>query len=136
MSNYNEIRQVLIKLYEDLPRYSNEKIKEMYYSYLYQVRKRAYRNIGIAQYDLAQHYDSMGILGDPNPFYNPKKMFYWYKKSADNEYIYAYNNLADLYERGEGCEKNIYEALETYKLGMIAGDLLAKKNYKLLKSQL
>lgn len=136
MSNYIDTRNILLELYNSSNNYTHIEKNIIYKTYLTKLRKLAYKNLAIAQYDLAQHYDSMGFFGDPNPFYDEKKMFYWYNKSVNNGYIFAFNNLADLYERGVGCSKNLNKALELYEAGMKRGDVLAKNNFKILKKEL
>lgn len=129
---YLEIRNILLNLINNNQQNIYEK-RQVYKEYISQIRILAYKNNHFAQYDLAQHYEDFSILGNPNPFYNKKKRIYWYTKSAKNGNASAYNNLADLYERGDGCEKNLELALEYYKKSMDLGDNLGKINYKKMK---
>ncbi len=39
-----------------------------------------------------------------------EKAFYWYQKAAEDEYVYAQNNLGLLYKKGKGIEKNLEKA--------------------------
>lgn len=133
---YKEVRDIMMSLYENGKTYTAKEKQAIYDHYLCELRKLAYRNHAEAQYSLAQHYEDIGYWGVPNPFYNPKKMFYWYSKSVANEYTYAYNALAYSYELGIACNQDIDKALELYETGMRKGDVLAKKNYKLLKKQI
>ena len=108
----------------------------LYQQYLSALRKLAYRNNAEAQYCLAVHYEDYGTMGDPNPYYNVSKKLYWYIKAANNNHASACNNLADIYERGDGCKKDIRKALELYKRAAELGDWCGKKNYPHLKKQL
>ena len=112
------------------------KKNEIYKEYLHSLRKLAYKGHPESQYDLAQHYEDMGVMGWPNPFENISKKFYWYTKAANNNHAAACNNLADMYERGEGCTQNIRKALELYKKSASLGDSLGKKNYKHMLKQI
>lgn len=128
MNKYIKTREILLKIYEEVELSNDEKMN-LYNTYLYNLRKLAYRGNKEAQYDLAQHYEDVNVLGDPNPNFNKSKRLYWYKKAAKNNNASAYNNLADLTERGDGCEKNIHLALKYYKKAMELGDPLGKENY-------
>ena len=75
-------------------------------------------------------------MGIPNPMYNPSKSVYWYKKACSQNQPEACNNLGNLYEKGEGCEQNLEEALLLYKKSSDLGYDLGKKNYKLMLKQM
>ncbi len=126
---YKEARQIFLNLYSNKDLSRPEKIK-LYNLYISKIRKLAYSNNRDAQYDLAQHYEDNGYLGYPNPKFNNNKRFYWYNKAAENGSGEAYNNLADLFERGDGCEKNLEKALLYYKKSMDLNYNLGKNNYK------
>ena len=129
MKKYKEIRDMFLKLYSEEG--LSEEIKlEKYNEYLFGIRRLAYKGNSEAQYDLAQHYEDFSFLGNPNPCFNKLKRIYWYNKAAKNSHASAYNNLADLFERGDGCEKDLNKALSYYKKSMELGDVLGKKNYK------
>lgn len=131
---YEHIRKILLDLYK-YPQNDIEVKRNKYNEYLRSLRILAYRGYSEAQYDLAQHYEDMSIWGAPNPYENISKRFYWYSKAAANNHAGAFNNLADMYERGIGCKKNIKKALEYYKKSGELGDDLGKKNYKILLKQ-
>lgn len=110
--------------------------ESLYKEYISLIRKSAYKGYPAAQYDLAQSYEDVGFWGVPNPYENIQKRFYWYSKAAFNNYAAAYNNLADMFERGIGHSKDIKKALEYYKKAADLGDKLGKKNYKILTKQI
>jgi TPR repeat protein len=112
------------------------KKNKIYKAYLHKLRKLAYSGNAESQFHLAVHYEDMSVMGYPNPFHSISKKFYWYTKSCNAGYASACNNLADMYERGEGCEQNIKKALELYKKAADMGNDLAKKNYKLTLKQI
>lgn len=129
MTKYNKIRNILLNLYSEIPLSEDVKLQR-YKEYIAGIRKLAYKQNPEAQYDLAQHYEEYNILGNPNPNHNKSKRLYWYKKAAKNKNASAYNNLADLFERGDGCEVNLIKALRCYEESMKLGDVLGKQNYK------
>ena len=131
---YNRLKSIMRSLYES--KYNEEEKKRIYIDYLKSLRKLAYRGNAEAQYDLAQHYEGIGFWGVPNPYDSVLKRFYWYSKAASNNHAAAHNNLADMYERGDGCTQNIKKAAELYKRAAELGDILGKKNYKLLLKQI
>jgi TPR repeat protein len=133
MKSYIKNNEILLSLYLKNKYLDTEKAS-IYKIYLKKLRKLAYIGNSLAQYDLAQHYEDNGYLGYPNPKFNNNKRFYWYIKAAENDSGEAYNNLADLFERGDGCEKDLEKALLYYKKSMDLGYNVAKKNYtKMLK---
>lgn len=129
MNTYKKTREILLMLYSKVELSEKEKVI-FYNEYIYKIRKLAYSGNAEAQYDLAQHYEDVGFLGDPNPCFNNSKRFYWYLKAAKNNNGAAYNNLADLIERGDGCEIDLNKSLDYYKKSMELGNVLGKKNYK------
>lgn len=138
----NNRKKITLKVLENIRlslydcKYNIEEKVEIYKKYLQSLKKLAYRGNVDAQYDLAQHYEDMGVMGWPNPYHNIRKKFYWYTKAANNNHAAAYNNLADMYERGEGCTQNIPKALSLYKKAAELDDYCGKKNYHHLKKQL
>jgi TPR repeat protein len=127
--NYTEIRSLLLNLHMDDTLLEDIKIKR-YSEYILKIRKLAYQANSNAQYDLAQHYENYNFLGNPNPNFNIKKRFYWYLKAANNNNDDACNNLADLFETGIGCEKDLKKALFYYEKSKILGNELGKRNYR------
>ena len=133
---YKQSQLILDKLYNEAKILDVDLKKELYKEYLKLLRISAHRGYSDAQFDLAQHYDDVGYWGVPNPYHNIYKKFYWYSKAAEKNHAAACNNLANMYERGEGCQKDIYKALELYKKSSDLGDSLGRKNYKLLLHQI
>lgn len=132
---YIEIRQILLNLQAENNLPEDTKAQK-YLEYISKIRRLAYNGNSDAQYDLAQHYENYGFLGDPNPNFNVKKRFYWYLKAANNNHGDACNNLADLFETGMGCEKNLQTALSYYEKSSKLGNALGKKNYKQMSADL
>ncbi|MCA0364890.1 MAG: hypothetical protein LCH67_12670 [Bacteroidetes bacterium] len=130
---YYQVRKILLDLYENYSKLTNNEVIEIYSSYLKNLRRLAYKNNANAQYDLAGHYENIGFWGIPNPYFNSKKRFYWYSRSASNNFPEALNNLAQLYEKGEPVAKSLEKALELYKKGAELGSENCKKNFKILK---
>ena len=57
----------------------------------------------------------------------------WYRKSAEQEYAIAQNNLGVMYENGYGVEQDYKQAVEWYFKAAIQGCKDAKKALKRLK---
>ncbi len=112
-----------------------EKLK-LHKKYVELIRKCAYSGNPKAQFDLGQEYENMNFVSINNPNFNAKKRFYWYKKAVEQNHAEACNNLAHLYETGEGCKKNIKLALRLYKKSANLGYDIGKKNYKIMLKQL
>ena len=112
------------------------KKNKTYKEYLQLLRKLAYRGNLEAQYDLAQHYEDMGVMGYPNPYHNIRKKFYWYSKAANKNHPEALNNLANMYEKGEFCKQDIKKALELFEKAANSGISYMVENYKLLLKQI
>ncbi len=55
---------------------------------------------------------------------------HWYRKSAEKGFSEAQNNLAIMYFRGWGVEKNLKEALEWFTLASLNGNEQAKTNFE------
>jgi len=85
-----------------------------------------------AMYEYAQQFENISFLGVENPWFNPKKMNFWYHKAIEAGHPEAYNKLAHIYEMGQGVEKNNDKALEFYKKSAELGSVLGKKNYKIM----
>lgn len=60
---------------------------------------------------------------------SPEKAYYWYKKSAENGYIWGYYNVGKCYRYGVGVEKNWITAREWYKKAADMGNAWAKIEY-------
>jgi TPR repeat protein len=54
--------------------------------------------------------------------------FEWYKKSAEQEYSKAQNQLGCIYYMGEGTEKNLEEAAHWFQKAANNGDYIAQYN--------
>jgi TPR repeat protein len=115
-------------------RHTKEEQVKLHNEYFNLTTKAAYLGNVESQFDHGNIQDDIGYLGIPNPVYNPKKAFYWYSKACVNGHSEACNNLADFYERGVGCGKNLDKALQLYKLAAERGSPSGKRNYrKMLK---
>jgi TPR repeat protein len=111
--------------------------KEIYRRYLYFLRKAAYTGSAAAQFELSGHYEDLGFWGIENPFYNPKKKLHWLLKAAAGNHGTACNNLAAMYESGEGgCEIDLDKALALYKRAYALGISYARQNHRLLVKQM
>ncbi len=133
---YIKADSIFSKLYADHPKLNIDERQNSYDEYLKILRASAYKGYPEAQYNLAQHYDDIGYWGVPNPYYNPRKKFYWYSKAASQNHFDALNNLANMYEKGEFCQQNIRRALELYEQAAKSGITYIKNNYKLLLKQI
>ncbi len=129
---YNAALYVYKKISEHTSLLSVCKKRNLYKKYLSLLRESAYSGHLEAQYDLGQQYENISFLGMPNPKYNPKKCIYWYTKASKGGHAEAYNNLAHLYETGQGCQRNLQRALKLYKNSAELGSLHGKKNYKIM----
>ncbi|RIA85126.1 hypothetical protein C1645_831239 [Glomus cerebriforme] len=87
---------------------------------------------GNAQYCLGECYE-LGI----GVYFNERRAFEFYKKSADQGFIDAQYKLGyiytTLYEQGKGTEKSIEDAIYWYKKAMANGCQLAGKKLKYVK---
>jgi TPR repeat protein len=113
-----------------------DKKNKNYKEYIQSLRKLAYRGNPEAQYDLAQHYEDMGVMGYPNPYHSISKKFYWYLKAAEKNHPEALNNLANMYVKGEFCKQDIQKALELFEKAANSGISYIVENYKLLLKQI
>ena len=64
---------------------------------------------------------------------SPEKAYYWYKKSAENGYIWGYYNVGKCYRYGVGVEENHDTAREWYKKAADMGNAWAKIEYVSIK---
>lgn len=84
-------------------------------------------------YEYAQQFEDISYLGINNPLFNPKRRNFWYLKAAESGHSEACNNLAYVYEIGEGLKKDYVKALDFYRRSAELGSSLGKKNYKNMK---
>ncbi|WP_197091433.1 tetratricopeptide repeat protein [Sphingobacterium endophyticum] len=128
------------KIFSQLSKYPNNlslsKRNEMYWEYFKLLRCSAYLGNPEGQYDYAQQFDSISLLGGNNPLYNVNKCIYWYTKSATSGFSEAYNNLAGFYEEGLGVKKDLLLSYELYKKAAELGSYLGKKNSRLMEKYL
>ncbi|TCC99445.1 tetratricopeptide repeat protein [Pedobacter hiemivivus] len=106
--------------------------RDLYNQFFKLIKKAAYLGHKDAMYEYAQQFEDISFLGVENPWFNPKKRNFWYHKAIEAGHPEAYNNLAYIYEIGEGVEKNNNKALEFYKKSAELGSVLGKKNYKIM----
>ena len=132
---YLQAQSLLNRLYREQKSLNYEDERSLYEKYLKILKKSAYSGNSKAQFELALQYEDVYIFGI-NPHVNPKKSFYWYKKALDGNIPEAYNNLALLYEKGNGCPKDLETALCLYRKSADLGCDLGIKNYKLLIKQI
>jgi uncharacterized protein len=133
-NEYKKAIEIFDNLQKDYKMLKREKVIN-HAKYIALIRKAAYKGNPDAQYELGLNYEDQNYF-IPNPMYNLKKRFYWYSKAAEMNHPEACNNLASLYEKGEGVKKNMKKALFFYKKAYQLGCSYAKNNYKLLLCQL
>lgn len=126
---YAKATALFSRLIEGPSKVTEEK-KKMYYELSNLLKRAAYLGHKDAMYDYAQQFEDIGYLGMENPLYNPKKRNYWYQKACEKGHAEAYNNLASIYEVGQGVEKDYAQAIELYRKAAELGSKLGKKNYK------
>lgn len=88
----------------------------------------AYEGDPKAQYFLGNLY----YWGDEKYYYvksNHDKAAYWWKESASQGYVNAYNNLGIAYKNGVGVKVDMYKAVKYLKMGAEAGEDYAQSNY-------
>lgn len=128
------------KLFRQLSKYpytlSSKKRSEMYWEYFKLLKRCAYSGNPEGQYDYAQQFDSISLLGVNNPLYNVNKCIYWYSKSANSGFPEAYNNLASFYEEALGVKEDLLKSYDLYKKAAELGSYLGKKNLKLFERRI
>lgn len=134
-NNYIKAIEILNKLQENYKKLGRSKVLIQHAKYITLVRKAAYKGNVEAQFELGLNYEDQNYFV-PNPMYNKKNRFYWYVKAAKANHPEACNNLASLYEKGDGTKKDLKKALFFYKKAFELGCSYAKGNYKILLSQL
>lgn len=127
--------QIVENLQKNYKKLGRPKVLIQHAKYLVLVRKAAYKGHVEAQFELGLNYEDQNYF-DPNPLYNQQRRFYWYLKAAKGGHAVACNNLASLYEKGEGTKKDLKKALFFYKKAFELGCTYAKQNYEILISQL
>lgn len=124
------------KIYEYPSTLSREAKIELYKQYFLLIKESAYLGHRDAQYEYGLQFEDVSFWGMNNPNYNPKRCVFWFTKACDQNQAEACNNLANFYEKGEGCERDINKALELFKKSADLGYEIAKENYELLIKQL
>lgn len=133
---YEEAKQINQKIQVYPSGLDDSNQRKLYFKYLKLIRKAAYIGNLESQYDLAQQYETMSFLDMNNPMFNAAKRIYWYTKACDQNHDEACNNLASIYELGEGCDIDLNRALELYKKSSYLGSPNGKKNYKIMLKDL
>jgi TPR repeat protein len=92
-------------------------------------KKAAEQGNTAAQYNLAKLIAQRPDKEDPHA---RKRVKYWYEKAAEGGQKEAINDLALLYLKGEGVEKNELKAFELFKKAAEMGDGAAQINVALI----
>jgi len=92
-------------------------------------KKAAEQGNTAAQYNLAKLIAQRPDKEDPRA---QKRVKYWYEKAAEVGQKEAINDLALLYLKGEGVEKNELKAFELFKKAAEMGDSAAQINVALM----
>ncbi len=103
---------------------------------IYWFKKAAENGNVEGQFNLAWmygYYDNFN--NNPRVEKNIKKAFEWMMKSANNEYSRSQRWLGMMYERGEGCQKDLNKALYWYKKAYENGAVFSKEDYERLKKK-
>jgi TPR repeat protein len=135
IKEYQKAFTMLSELHKNYKKLSRAKVKSLHEKYIELIRSAAYKGNIEAQYELGLNYEDTNYF-IPNPMYNQKRRFYWYNKAAAANHPEACNNLAALFEKGEGVKKDLDKALILYKKSYKLGCSYAKDNYKLLEKQI
>lgn len=128
---YSRAMLIDSKLYEESNLTTQDK-RDLYDQFFELIKKAAYLGHKEAMHEYALQFENISFLGVENPLFNPKKRNFWYHKAIEGGHAEAYNNLAHIYEIGQGVEKNYDKALEFYKKSAELGSVLGKKNYKIM----
>lgn len=134
-TNFIKATEILNDLQKNYKKLGRTKVLIQHSKYISFVRKSAYKGNIEAQFELGLNYEDQNYFV-PNPMYNKKKRFYWYVKASKGGHPEACNNLASLYEKGDGTKKNLKKALFFYKKAYELGCSYAKSNYKILLRRL
>jgi len=92
-------------------------------------KKAAEQGNVAAQYNLAKLISQRPDKDDPRA---QEQIRYWYEKAADGGQKEAMNELALLYLKGKGVEKNEFKAFDLFKKAALMGDAAAQINVALL----
>src|SRR5436190_21481472 len=103
--DYTKAIEIIDNLQKNYKKLGRTKVAFEHAKYLTLVRKAAYKGNVEAQFELGLNYEDQNYFV-PNPMYNKENRFYWYLKAAKADHPEACNNLASLYEKGEGTKKN------------------------------
>ena len=133
--DYIRAIEILNLLQTNYKKLGRAKVLIEHTKYITLVRKAAYKGNIEAQFELGLNYEDQNYFVS-NPMFNKKSRFYWYLKAAKALHPEASNNLASLYEKGEGTKKDLNKALFFYKQASELGCSYAKENYKILLNQL
>lgn len=131
-NEYISAMKIITQLHKNYKKLKLPEVLKQHSKYISLIRKSAYKSNIEAQFELGLNYEDQNYFMS-NPMYNIKKRFYWYSKAASSNHPEACNNLASLYEKGEGTKANIEKALFFYEKSFKLGCNYAKKNYRLLK---
>jgi TPR repeat protein len=132
---YKQAIELINQLQGNFKNLSRKEVLSQHERYLKLVREAAYVGNTEAQFELGLNYEDQNYF-IPNPMYDVKKRFYWYSKAANSNHPESCNNLASLYEKGEGTKKNLKKALFLYKKAYQLGCTYAKENYNILLKEL
>jgi TPR repeat protein len=132
---YKQAIELINQLQKNFKTLSRSEVLNQHERYLRLVREAAYIGNAEAQFELGLNYEDQNYF-IPNPMYDVKKRFYWYSKAANSNHPEACNNLASLYEKGEGTKRNLKKALAFYKKAYELGCTYAKENYNILLKEL
>lgn len=126
---YSKAMSIDSKLYGDSNLTKQDK-NSLYRQFFELIKKAAYLKHKDAMYEYAQQFENISFLGVESPLFSPKRRNFWYHKAIESGHPEAYNNLASIYEIGEGLQRDYNKALELYKKSAELGSNLGKKNYK------
>lgn len=132
--HYQQGMLLLNSLHKKYKKMREEEISAQHSRYISLIRKAAYLGHVEAQYELALNYEDQNYFLI-NPIFNISKRAYWYNKACSASHPDACNNLASLYERGEGVKKNLKKAALLYRKAYKLGCAHAKENYRLLATK-
>lgn len=102
--DYKKALEILNKIQKNYEKLGRAKILMLHNKYISFVRKAAYKGNIEAQFELGLNYEDQSYFV-PNPMFKKKRRFYWYAKAGKAGHPEACNNLASLYEKGEGTKK-------------------------------
>lgn len=91
---------------------------------LNKLKARAEGGEAQAQFEMGLVFER-GLLGQPKDL---AQAFQWYAAAAPQGHVSAQNNLATLYTRGKGVEKNYPEAVKWYRVAAMSGNDGAQNN--------